>query len=51
MNKYKIAQSLCVTYQSDSDYRPGRQITKDAQHRPQPQALTRIPDFLYSRGA
>lgn len=38
-------------YQSDSNYRLERQVTKEAQQRPQSQAPTQVPDYLYSKGA
>lgn len=49
--KYRTTWSPRVTHQSDSDYKPEQQATKEAQDCPQPQALIQVPDYLYSRGA
>ena len=47
----RTAYSPRVTYQSDSNYRLDRQLTKEAQHLPILQAPIEVPNFLYSRGA
>lgn len=42
---------ICVTYQSDSNYKLDRHSTEEAQRHPLLQAPTKVLDCLYCRGA